>query len=244
MVRQTAGRRPHMNEQSFRKQNSPPVGRDLHGVEMVEQSIALPRKSALDTVSRLVGDLVPQMVHLRRAADARRRRLAGRAADLRALPSSSIRSCAAIWSRPSSPAAMSRRRSGSRSAARSPAPSRTCWSQEGQRVSKGQRSDRDRSQRAEGRGGAGAGRGRPGRGAAAAARELTLPAAREALAQAQATLLNAQQTYDRTAASREERLCDPGGARRRAEEPRRRPHPGAHRRSSRSSPAAPAAATM
>ena len=60
-------------------------------------------------------------------------------------------------------------------------------------------------------------------------KELTLPAAREALTQAQATLLNVQQTYDRTCRTRQEWACDQGVARRGPEESRRRSHTGTHR---------------
>ena len=73
--------------------------------------------------------------------------------------------------------------------------------------------------------------------------ELTLPSAREALTQAQANLLNAQQTFDRTSKLAKDGYRHARRARRRAEEPRRRAHPGANGANFRSIPQAPAAAT-
>ena len=178
----------------------------------------------------MVRHLVSQMVRLRCDAGSRRRCWQGVRLDLgpcrRRRSGQARQSGARRWS----PAAMSRRRSGSRSAARSPALSRMCW---WRRASGSARDSRLIS--LEARELKAAVVQAQGAVAQAEARmrqldELTLPAAREALTQAQANLLNAQHTFDRTSQLDAERLCDPRRARRRAEDPRRGANPGANRR--------------
>ena len=74
--------------------------------------------------------------------------------------------------------------------------------------------------------------------------ELTLPSAKEALTQAQATLFNAQVTFDRTAQLAKNGYATRQCARRRAEERSTWPRRRSGRPSFRSLPRAPAAATM
>ena len=210
---------------------------------MVEQSIALPRKTCGHGVDRMVGDLVPQMVRSRRGAGARRRRMAGRAADH-----------GARRRRRSGQARQSGGDRGRQRPCRDAVPGRDRQPDHrhrrrragagGRARQQGSASDLAGSARAESRRGAGAGRGRPGRSADAAARRTDAALGARSAGAGAGKPAECPADIRPDVATGEQRVCHACGARRRAEESSTSREPRCARRNFRSIPQVLAAATM
>ena len=228
MVEQTVRRAGPTSISQLRKQTSP-AGRARFAWRRNGRTVnCASAKEYAQRLRRLVGDLVAPMVRAGRAGGARRRRLAGRAADL--------------WAgrrRRSGPSRQSGGDGGRQRPCRDAVPGRDRQPDHRHRRRRAGAGGRAGQQgpafdfagipRVEGDRGAGAGRGRPGGGADAPARGT------DAALGARSADPGAGEPVECPADLRshldagKERICHPAGARRRPEDPRRRANPGAHR---------------